>query len=137
MRFNKPVIAACAILTRDPKLDLATKQSLACVAQQVSNVCRPGNFYDTRAKLISAAHEASIKGDQSKFDENCEWLATITRSAGNPASPGRKTHELLPYFQDSFNKTAVVMTHLNHPKLEMGMAQQMAKGILKVAQKLR
>lgn len=134
IRYNKHVISACSILTKDPQLDLATKQTLACVSQQVSNVCRPGNFYDTRAKLILGAHEASLKGDQSKFEDNCEWLATITRSAGNPASPGRKTHELLPYFQHTFNKTAVPMTHLLHPKTETGVVQ-MAKGILKVAQR--
>lgn len=118
IRYNKHVIKACSILVKDSQLDLATRQTLACVAQQISNVCRSGNFYDTRTKLISGAHKALSEGNGDKFNEDCEWFAIITRSAGNPASPGRKTNELLRYSNDSFNKTVIPMANLINPKEE-------------------
>ena len=110
--YGRRVIDACRIMVRDEAVDLATKQTLACMAQQVSNVRHRGNFYDTRAKLVRDANNALREGDSKKFGESCEWLAIIVRSAGNPASPGRKTHELLTYFRDSFDKTSVPMEDL-------------------------
>lgn len=97
-KYDQPTIKICEILARDQQLDLETRQTLACVAQQIANVHKKGNYYDTRADLISGAHEASKKKDEISFKNFAEWLATITRSAGNPVSPGRKTHEMLPYF---------------------------------------
>ncbi len=111
-RYNQEVIEVCAILVKDPQLDLETKKTLACVAQQISNVCRPNNFYDTRAKLTAEAHDALASGDAQKFDECCEWLAIIMRSAGNPVSPGRKVEEMFPYFRDNSRRAVVEMGRL-------------------------
>lgn len=111
-KYDGLVKEAFAILSKDPSQDLETRQTAACAGQQVANVLRPGNFYDTRARLISGAHKALSEGNDAAFNKTCEQLAIITRSAGNPASPGRKTDELLRYFNDSFNKTAIPMRQL-------------------------
>lgn len=92
---------ACLTLVSDPTLDLKAKMTIACISQQMQNVRRPGNFYDTRRSLIEKAHEALSAKNEAVFKEACEELAIITRSAGNPVSPGRKTHELFDYFRDT------------------------------------
>lgn len=115
--YHREVIAACEILTHDETLDLETKKTLACIAQQIANVRREGNFFDTRADQIKKAHDALESGDRKGFETACEWLAIIMRSAGNPVSPGRKTEELFPYFSGAGNfETAVSMEHLLREK---------------------
>jgi hypothetical protein len=106
-RYNSLVIKCCEILVNDPALSKQTKEVFSCIGQQVSNVCREGNFYDTRSSLIQSAHDALKDGDINKFNKSCEWLAIIMRSAGNPVSPGRKVHELTGYFDASFGERRV------------------------------
>jgi hypothetical protein len=111
--YGNLVIKACEILVNDQALNLQTKQSFACAAQQIANVRQAGHFYDTRKLLISNAHDALEAKDVEKFDESCDFLARIMRSAGNPLSPGRKTHELIEYFHDRYGeKAAIPLGHL-------------------------
>lgn len=100
--YDKLVTEACDVLIKDPSIAIEDKEVFVCIAQQISNVRRPNNYYDTRKKLIREAHEASQADDKKQFDHACELLAIITRSAGNPISPGRKVSEMLPYFRDRF-----------------------------------
>ena len=109
--YHKEVLAASEILAHDQAIDLETRQTIACVAQQIANVRREGNFYDTRKELVKEAHDALESGDKDAFNKSCEKQAIIMRSAGNPLSPGRKTEELLRYFVSSLT-TVFPMNHL-------------------------
>lgn len=111
-KYDTLVIEICNVLNQDPQISLETRRTLACVAQQTANVHRKGNYCNTRAQLIEDAHDASKNGDQTKFDESCSWLAIITRSAGNPVSPGRKINEMLPYFDASIKNPVIEMETL-------------------------
>jgi hypothetical protein len=74
-----------------------TRETFFCVQRQTQNV-RNFGFYDLRKSLVLEAHRASQDGDKAAFDEAAKNLGIITRSVGNPLSPGRKEQELSPYF---------------------------------------
>lgn len=115
--YNKLVTKTCNILVKDKSIDSESKEVLVCIAQQILNVRKENHYYDTRKKLIMGAHESLCKEDLTGFDEACKDLAIITRSAGNPLSPGRKTHEMLSYFRDSFGTLAIDIAHEKEPVL--------------------
>ncbi len=126
--YNELVAKACETLIKDPSIDVETKETLTCIVQQISNVRRPGNYYDTRKKLISDAHKASQSNDKEGLFLACDQLATITRSAGNPISPGRKTHEMLDYFRDSFGKLAVDLPYKRMPvEVDLGITEDLSR----------
>ncbi len=99
--YGPLVQGALELVVSDPAIDLDFKKTLACVSQQVENIRRPGNFYDTRFDLTKQAHEALEIRDEDEFKKSCEWLAIIMRSAGNPLSPGQKTHEIFKRTRDT------------------------------------
>jgi hypothetical protein len=104
-RYDGLFIKACDIMIEDKAIDLQTRQTLACLKQQVINVTRENGYFDTRKSLIMEAHHASIEASETPvlFEKACEKLAIIYRSSGNPGSPaGRKLEGMRQYFPDAF-----------------------------------
>lgn len=99
--YGDLVLNACQVLAEDKSLPLNLRKSFACAGQQVSNVRREDDFYQMRRQLVRKAHDALESGREEDFQESCENLAIAIRGMGNPASPGRKVHELSEYFEHS------------------------------------